>query len=523
MLKTIRIILAILSLAAVTLLFVDFTGTAQSLWPWMAKIQFVPALLSVNAVALAIIVGGTLLLGRAYCSVICPLGIFQDAVNWLRGRIGSKKKRKNRFRYSPARSKTRLAVLGIFVFLLILGLTNLLAASIAGLLEPYSAYGRIASQIFAPAVDWINNLLAGWSESQVDNYTFYRVAIATSIPVLIVAIITLLIVTAMAWRGGRDYCNTICPVGTILGYLSKYSLLKPVINTDKCINCGKCGRNCKAKCINTKAHAIDYTRCVACMDCINTCNEGAIVYTYRRSHGGYQPADNGGKTQNNAARAAKKAAEAVTDQSRRGFIIAGAMLTGAAVQAKVNDGGLTALKDKKSAKRETPIVPAGAVSLSHLSRHCTACQLCIQSCPNHVLKPSVSLDGFMQPRLDFTDGYCTPECTVCSSVCPVGAFHPITVEEKSSIKIGSAVVDVKSCISAADGIKCGSCAKHCPAAAIEMVPVSISNQNLRPVVNEEICIGCGSCEYHCPAGTIDGMRTERAAIHVEGILKHREI
>lgn len=504
MLKTIRIILAILSIVAVTLLFVDFTGTAQSLWPWMAKAQFIPALLSVNVIAIVTIVVATLLLGRVYCSVICPLGILQDVANWIRGHVGSKKKRKNRFKFAPARTKTRLAVLGIFVVLLILGLTNLLAASIAGLVEPYSAYGRIASQIFAPAYDWVNNLLAGWSESQVDNYAFYRVAIATSIPVLIVAIITLIVVVTMAWRGGRDYCNTFCPVGTILGYLSKYSLLKPVINTDKCINCGKCGRRCKAKCINTKAHAIDYTRCVACMDCINTCSEGAIVYARRRNSAG-------------------KAAEAVVDQSRRGFIIAGALLTGAAVQAKVNDGGLTALKDKKPAERETPIVPAGAVSLSHLSRHCTACQLCIQSCPNHVLKPSLSINGFMQPRLDFTDGYCTPECTVCSSVCPVGAFHPITVEEKSSIKVGSAVVDVNSCISAADGIKCGSCARHCPAAAIEMLPVSVGSDRLRPVVNEEACIGCGSCEYHCPAGTIDGMRTERAAIHVEGILKHRMI
>jgi len=506
MLKAIRIILAIISLVIVTLLFVDFTGTAQKLWPWLAKAQFAPALLSVNAVALVVIIGCTLLLGRVYCSVICPLGIFQDAVNWLRGKTGSKKKRKNRFRYAPAHTKTRLTVLGIFVLLLVIGLTNVLAASIAGLVEPYSAYGRIASQIFAPAYDWVNNMLASWSESQVDNYTFYKVAISVSAPLLAVAVVSLIVIVTMAWRGGRDYCNTICPVGTLLGYLSKYSLLKPVINTEKCINCGKCARNCKAKCINAKAHEIDYSRCVACMDCINLCSEGAITYARRRQKA---------ETSENAAEK--------TNQSRRGFIIAGALLTGAAVQAKVTDGGLTALKDKKPAQRATRVVPAGAISLSHLSRHCTACQLCIQSCPNHVLKPTLGLDGFMQPHLDFTDGYCPPECTVCSSVCPVGAFHPISVEDKSSIKIGTAVVDVDSCISATEGVRCGSCAKHCPAAAIEMVPVAMGSDNMRPAINEEACIGCGSCEYHCPAGTIDGMRSESAAIHVEGILKHREI
>lgn len=506
MLKIIRIILAVISLAAVTLLFVDFTGTAHRLWPWMAKMQFVPALLSVNVAALVAIIAGTLLLGRVYCSVVCPLGIFQDAVNWVRGRVGKKKSRKNRFRFVPAHTKTRLAILGAFLILLILGLANLLAASIAGLIEPYSAYGRIASQIFAPVCGWINNLMAIWSESRVDNYDFYRVAIGVSAPVLVVAVVTLIAVVTMAWRGGRDYCNTVCPVGTILGYLSKYSLLKPVIDTDKCVNCGKCARNCKAKCINAKAHEIDYTRCVACMDCLGECREGAISYTMRRPKG---------------RECGMEAAS--PDQSRRGFIIAGALLTGTAMQAKVTDGGLTALKDKKSALRSIQAVPAGAVSLSHLSRHCTACQLCIQSCPNHVLKPSVALDGFMQPRLDFTDGYCTPGCTACSSVCPVGAFHPVTVEEKSSIKIGTAVVDVDSCLSATDGVKCGSCARHCPAGAIEMVAASGTNGNLRPAVNEEACIGCGSCEYHCPAGTVDGMRTERAAIHVEGVLKHREI
>ncbi|MCM1451525.1 MAG: 4Fe-4S binding protein [Clostridium sp.] len=505
MLKSIRTIIAIISLAAVTLLFLDFTGTAQKLWPWMAKIQFMPALLSLNAAALLALLLGTLMLGRVYCSVICPLGILQDTVNWLRGRVGNKRKRKNRFRYVPAKTKTRLAVLGVFTVLVIIGLTNVLAASIAGLIEPYSAYGRIASQMFAPAYDWINNLLASWSESQIDNYAFYRVAISVSAPLLAVAIITFIAVATMSWRGGRDYCNTICPVGTILGYLSKYSLLKPVINTEKCINCGKCMRNCKAQCINSKAHDIDYSRCVACMDCISVCQEGAISYTARRT------------------RPQAVAAPITADRSRRGFIIAGALLSGTALSAKITDGGLTALKDKKPAQRATRIAPPGAKSLSHLSGKCTACQLCIQACPNNVLKPTLSIEGFMQPHLDFTDGYCTPECTVCSSVCPVGAILPIDEAEKSSTKIGTAVVDPQICISATEGVQCGSCAKHCPAAAITMVEVNADSELLRPAVDEEACIGCGSCEFHCPAGTVDGMASEASAIHVEGILRHREI
>lgn len=323
-LKGVRVGLAVISVAAMTLLFVDFTGTAAHAWPWLAKVQLVPAILAGNLAALALILALTLLLGRVYCSVICPLGILQDAANWLRSRVMTKKAGKLRFNYSPAKTKTRLGVLAVFVVLLALALTQLLAASIAGLLDPYSAYGRIAAQIFAPVAYFFNNLLAAWSESRADNYDFYRVAYAVSAPVLAVAIVTLVAVCAMAWRGGRDYCNSICPVGTVLGYLSKCSLLKIEIDTEKCRSCGLCGRACKAKCIDTKAHAVDHTRCVACMDCIGTCRDGAISYTWRRAK--RQPAP-----------APQKA-----DEGRRGFLVAaGAIAGAAAMHAAKTDGGLT--------------------------------------------------------------------------------------------------------------------------------------------------------------------------------------
>ncbi len=507
MLKTIRTILSILSILAVTLLFVDFTGTAARLWPWMAKIQLMPAILSANIVALLIILAATLIFGRIYCSIICPLGIFQDVVNWVRGHVGSRKKRINRFRYSKAWTKTRLSILTIFAILVILGLTTVLAAAIAGLIEPYSAYGRIASQIFAPGWDGLNNLLASWSEAQ-GNYWFYRVATIVSIPVLIVSIVTLVVIVVFAWRGGRDYCNTVCPVGTMLGYLAQFSLLKPVIDTDKCIRCGKCARNCKAKCIDAKNHRIDYTRCVDCMDCISICQEGAIKYKIQ-----------------NTKRETQNKNNTTCDASRRGFIIAGATIAGTAMlkAATATDGGLAPLKQKQAPYRRTPIVPAGALSLKHLKQHCTACQLCIQACPNHVLHPNPSFDGFMQPVVDYTQGYCRPDCTVCSDICPVGAYHPVTVEHKSSIKVGTAEVNLEACLAATGAESCGNCARHCPAAAIMMVPVGEGTQNLMPIVNGSLCIGCGACEYYCPVGTVASMSENQAAIHVEGLEAHREI
>ena len=173
MLKILRVTLAVLSFMAVLLLFVDFTGTAARLWPWMAKIQLVPALLSFNVAAIVLLLLVTLLFGRVYCSVICPLGITQDAVISLRRRFAPKRRRRaGMFRYEPAHRKLRAAFLAVFLLLVVLGLTGLVATSWAGLLEPYSAFGRIASSIFAPGARALNNIASELSPA--DSYVFGR-------------------------------------------------------------------------------------------------------------------------------------------------------------------------------------------------------------------------------------------------------------------------------------------------------------------------------------------------------------
>ena len=117
----------------ITLLFLDFTGTVHGWFGWMAKIQFLPAVLALNVGVVIALVLLTLLLGRVYCSVICPLGVFQDIISWVSGKV-----KKNRFRYSPALSWLRYGVLAVFVVALVAG-----AVSLAALIAPYSAYGRI--------------------------------------------------------------------------------------------------------------------------------------------------------------------------------------------------------------------------------------------------------------------------------------------------------------------------------------------------------------------------------------------
>ena len=98
--------------------------------------------------------------------------------------------------------------------------------------------------------------------------------------VLLTAAVTLVVVSVLAWRNGRTYCNTVCPVGYLLGFLSRYSYLKPIINTDKCNSCGLCSTQLQSLVINTKEHSIDYSRCVTCMDCLNSCTKGAIIYAH---------------------------------------------------------------------------------------------------------------------------------------------------------------------------------------------------------------------------------------------------
>ena len=497
MLRKIRIILASVFFIGVTLLFLDFTGAAHAWLGWMAKVQFLPAVLALNFGVVAILLVLTLLFGRVYCSVICPLGVMQDIISWIHGK--TKKKNRFRFSYSPAINWLRYGVLALFIVALVAGLHSLVA-----LVAPYSAYGRIASNLLAPVYQLGNNFLA-WIAERAGSYAFYSTEVwIRSGATFAVAAATFAVVAVLAWKHGRTWCNTICPVGSVLGLFSRFSVFAPVIDTEKCRNCGLCGKQCKSSCINMKEHEIDYSRCVACMDCIETCKEGAIHYACRYGKKG-----------------SPSPAQGNVDKSKRAFLVSSAIAT-TAVAAKAQemkvDGGLAEIERATKPERQTRIVPAGSLSLKNFADHCTACQLCVSVCPNQVLRPSTSLMTLMQPEMSYERGYCRPECTKCSDVCPAGAIRPISVEEKSSTQIGHAVVCLDNCVVNTDEVSCGNCARHCPAGAISMVRKNPDDpKSLRiPVVNEERCIGCGACENLCPARPF-------TAIHVEGHEVHKTI
>lgn len=495
MLRKIRITLAAVMFIGITLLFLDFTGTMHHWVSWMPKIQFLEAVLALNVVVIVALLVLTLVFGRIYCSVICPLGIMQDIFGWL-----GKKAKKNRYTYSKQKHALRMAFFTFMLILIVLG-----GGTIVQLLAPYSAFGRICTNLLQPVWMAGNNVLAAIAE-HYDSYAFYHTNIwMRALPSLIIAAITLIILAVLAWRNGRTYCNTICPVGTLLSVFAKFSWLKIHFDVDKCKNCSLCTKNCKAACIDYKTHTVDPLRCVVCGDCIKSCKFGALKY----GHGG-----NGQPSESN------KPNEPV-DSSKRTFLLSSALVATAAMaqkKDKIMDGGLAEIEDKVAPERQTPIMPPGARSKQNFEQRCTGCQLCISECPNEVLRPSADLWHLMQPTMSYERGYCRPECNRCSEVCPAGAILPLKHEDKASTQIGHAVWIKKNCIPLTDGVECGNCARHCPVGAIEMVPSDPDDEASPyvPAVNENRCIGCGACENLCPARPF-------SAIYVEGHEQHKEV
>ena len=490
MLKKLRIALAVIFWLGITLLLLDFTGTLHAYLGWMAKIQFLPAVLALNVGVIAGLVLLTLVFGRVYCSVICPLGVFQDGISWL-----GLHKEKQPYKYKKEHPWLRYGMLVLFIAALVAGVHVVVV-----LLAPYSAYGRMVQTLLQPVYIWGNNLLAYFAE-RVGSYAFYEKAVWTrSLPAVIVAAVTFVVIFLLSFKGGRTWCNTICPVGTTLGFLSRFAMFRPLIDHDKCKHCKACELHCKAQCIaiDKDTEHIDHSRCVDCFNCIGACKFDALKYRFAWGSG--------------------KAAR--NDSGRRAMMAGMVAVVGAAAlkgvearaqeAAKKVDGGFADVLPKQAPEREVPLTPPGSKSVKDFYRRCTACQLCVAECPNNVLRPSGSLEHLMQPEMSFEKGWCRPECTRCSELCPAGAIGKVTREEKTQYRVGTSRVNLELCVSATGKAQCGKCAQTCPSGAIRMVE---KDGMQIPTVAEEICTGCGACEFLCPSRPI-------SAITVNGRIQH---
>lgn len=489
MLKKIRIPVAVLMFTVILFYFLDFVGVLPQAFPNLARIQFVPALLSGTFIVFGLLLLLTFLFGRVYCSVICPLGILQDVVAWFACRIN----RKKRYSFSREKKWLRYLVLAGVVAAFLLGGTVVLS-----LLDPYSAFGRIAVNVFRPVYMGINNVGAAVF-NYFDNYSLYHTDIyVLSLFSLLAGIVTFGVVAYLAYRYGRTYCNTICPVGTVLGVISRRSLWRVRIDRDACVSCGLCERKCKSSCIDSKGKTVDGSRCVACYNCLTTCSKQALSY---------RPVWK--KTGTKAC---------ATDAGKRQFMAALAVGALAVAPRKTWAKGIAAIEGNKTYEKQHPLSPPGAVSAEHLLRHCTACHLCVAKCPSKVLKPAFmdyGVGGMMQPKMDFEHGFCNFDCTVCTEVCPNGALLKLTKQEKHTLQVGRVVFVEENCIVYSQGTSCGACSEHCPTQAVSMQPYK--NGLTIPVVHPDICVGCGGCEYVCPVRPFRAIYIEGNPVHQQAV------
>ncbi|MFO1372006.1 MAG: 4Fe-4S binding protein [Candidatus Competibacteraceae bacterium] len=490
-------------MALITLLFVDFERIGATpvrtvvLYP-----QFVPSLLKFTQTAtlaasgFLVVLALTLLFGRVYCSMFCPLGVLQDIVIRLADKF--RKPRKVKFKYSKPNDTLRYGMLALAAGLFLSG--NALALT---LLDPFSNYGRIASDVLRPLYVAVHNGIGQGLEA----FGIYALfPLQWKAPPLATWAFPALFLVGLIWMSviqGRLFCNTLCPVGALLGLVSRFALFKIQIPKDACIVCAQCSIHCKASCIRLKTKEVDFSRCVACFDCITVCEAHGIGYA--RSELLKQPEP--------------KQEPAVPNRRRRALLRGAAvMLLGWAgwsrqnsAEAKPHNRNPTQVINRKT----WPVVAPGAHNFAHFNNRCTACHLCVSACPTGVLQPSLlnfGLSGLLQPHLDYETNYCSYECNLCGQVCPTGALLPLTLSAKQTTQLGVAHFVRDNCIVYTDRTACGACDEHCPTKAVHMVPYQ--DGLTIPEVREALCIGCGACENACPA------RPHRA-IYVDGHPVHQ--
>lgn len=563
-LKYVRWALAALVGGLILFYFLDFAGVAPKGFNRLLHLQIVPALLSGGLAAVVLFVVLSLLFGRVYCSVICPLGILQDFI--LRFKIWyfgfTKKRKKYRTQYAKPLNYVRYGVFGVVGVFFALGISYPLL-----LLDPYSNFGRMAVGLFRSTLIGVNNAAASLLAS-MGNYSLYRVPVDNTTWLVVGFAATMLILlVALVWRRERIWCNTMCPVGTLLGFVSRFSLFRITLS-DNCNNCKSCASSCKSRCIDSENRTVDMSRCVTCFDCIGKCKKDAIAYSPRgwgygarvksgspvEAYSIYGTMANGSTLPVDATVDAVKAPaspetifaaqekvpvvhpegiavseaadlenELTPAQLARRRFIKGSLITAAAVaSAKFLSNDLWAQGGKghgaggghcggQRVKTRYPL-PPGAVSLQRFREKCTACQLCISKCPTQVLQPAFlenGLTGMMQPYMKFrTESFCNYDCRECIDICPNHAILPLTLEEKKLTRVGNVHFLRPHCVVVVQRQDCGACAEHCPTQAVRMVPFGDGTLTI-PEIRPELCIGCGGCESICPVSP--------PAIFVEGL------
>ena len=360
----------------------------------------------------------TFLFGRFYCSTLCPLGILQEFLMFVFRRKNSLKKNLP-YKY--------------FIAALVLGFLIGGTAFWVRLIDPYTLFGSAMSGAL---------------------YGF----------------VVLFLIAVLVWFKGRWFCSNLCPVGTLLGLISKFAVNKIYIDADKCVSCGVCASKCPTGSIDYKQKTVDNETCVKCLNCLGKCPKSAISFGMHKNK------------------------NVPFSQSRRKFLIGGAAVGVLLLSAKVS----VLLEKSAVEKFKKVIIPAGAKNLDDFANRCLNCNLCVQNCPMKIIKKA---DGdYPVVHIDYTDGFCDYDCHRCSEVCPSGAIERISLAEKRKTQIGVALVDESKCI------KCSLCVMKCPRQIIKR------EDGGYPQISADECIGCGACQNACPVDAIAVVPVEKQKV-----------
>jgi MauM/NapG family ferredoxin protein len=463
-------------------------GNDELGWPVRLFLDFDPlilltTLLSAHAAARAfllslILVAVTLLLGRVFCGWICPLGTLNNLVGSIRKHRAREKPRDwHRIKYSLL-----IGILASAVFTLqpvgILDPLSLLIRSLSVSLYPAFTYAVRSAfdAVFSSnplGIAAVSEPVYGVLKESVLSFNQAYYLQSVFIGMLFLAVLGLNLVEKRFW------CRYLCPLGALLGLLSRFSLLKRSVS-EGCTECGACAGVCQGAAEPDAKGKWKDAECYYCWNCDDVCPNNAVSFGF-----------------------AQKKVTPALDLGRRRVIVSA--LSGVAAVPLVR---LTPL-GTANARNPRLLRPPGALEEKEFLARCVKCGECMKVCTTNGLQPTLleaGLEGIWSPLLVPRVGYCEYRCTLCGQVCPTGAIRRLQLEEKAKVRIGLAMVDKGRCLPWAHGRPCIVCEEVCPTPkkAIWLEEVRTRDREGRavtvkqPHVDLELCIGCGICEAKCP-------------------------
>lgn len=450
----------------------------------------------------------TFFLGRLFCGWICPLGTLNHFFSNLKSESKRAKQLINSNRYKSWQTTK--------YYLLAAGLVAaLFGSALIGWLDPLSFLTRSLGLSIIPGLDYLANSIL----HSIENSGFILVRALGGILHLLLNLTVLslkqphfrqgfflgllfVFILALNLRVTRFFCRAFCPLGALLGFISRWSIVGLQKHSASCDDCNRCLLHCQGGDDPIGGAPWRKSECHFCLNCIDECPQGALEFRFFPN---------------------SETREAPSLQRRK--VIAG-LAAGAAMVPLMR-----ATTSFTGEKHERRIRPPGALDESDFLGRCIRCGECMNVCPNNALHPSFSqagLEGLWSPVLVARVGYCEPSCILCSEACPTGAIWQITAKEKAwavgisrdskPIRIGTAFYDRGRCLPWAMAIDCIVCEEWCPTSpkavylqSAEVIDANGKSKTVKqPRVDPERCVGCGACEYACPL-------QDRPAIYVTAI------